>query len=92
MRKGKSYASKAEARYADKLDIAQKSGELLFYLRQVPFELPGSTTYRADFLEFWIDGTVCVTDVKGFETPEFKIKKALLEETYPVSLKIVKKV
>ena len=39
---------------------------------------------------FYSDGTVRVVDVKGVETEVFKVKKRLLEETYPFKLEIVK--
>jgi|SRR5690606_25490549 len=85
------FASKLEASYYQKLKLAQRSGKLLFFLRQVPFDLPGGLTYRADFLEFWEDGTVKVTDCKGFETKEYIMKKKLLEENYPIELNVVKR-
>ena len=62
----------------------------MFFLRQVPFSLPGDNTYRADFMVFWEDGTVSVQDVKGVETEGFKIKRRLLEETYPFELEVIK--
>ena len=37
------------------------------------------TTYRADFRYKNRNGIVVVEDVKGYETPEFKIKKRLFE-------------
>ena len=90
IRQGKRYDSKLEGRYAAKLELAQKAGDLLFFLRQVPFDLPGGVKYRADFMEFWADGEVKVTDCKGMETQLFKLKKAQLEELYPFQLNIVK--
>lgn len=86
------FDSKLEARYAHKLDLAKADGSLLFYLRQVPFELPGGVKYRADFMEFWADERVIVTDVKGVETQMFKLKRKQLEELYPIELNIVKEV
>ena len=74
-----------------KLELAKKSGDLLFYLRQVPFHLPGNVTYRVDFQEFWSDGTVVFTDVKGFETKDFIMKKKQVEDLYPLTLNIVTK-
>lgn len=93
---GVRYDSKAEAAYAARLDIAQKAGSLLFYLRQVPIALPGSTTYRVDFVEFWAPkgedaGEVVFTDVKGMETEVFKLKKRQVEELYPIEINVVKK-
>ena len=84
------FPSKAERSYYDKLCLLKASGEVLFFLRQVPFHLPGDNTYRADFMVFYSDGTAKVIDVKGVETEVFKVKKRLLEETYPFKLEIVK--
>lgn len=84
------FDSKAEARYYEKLLLAQKSGDLLFFLRQVPFHLPGKTKYVVDFVEFWNDGEVKFTDVKGMETQTFKLKLRQVEELYPIKINIVK--
>jgi len=72
---GIKYGSKKEANYAFKLDLAKKSGELLFYLRQVPFDLPGGFKHRIDFLEFWADGTAKFVEVKGMDLPMGKLKR-----------------
>lgn len=86
------FDSKLEARYYNKLKVAQTSGDLLFFLRQVPLHLPGNVRYVVDFLEFWKDGEVKFSDVKGIETEAFKIKKKLAENIYPVTLNIVSSV
>lgn len=87
---GLKFPSKAEKRFYEELKLLKKEGIVLFFIRQPTFDLPGSITYRADFMVFYTDGNVEIIDVKGFETPEFKIKKKLLEETYPFHLKLVK--
>lgn len=86
------FDSKLESRYYDKLKLFQKCGELLFFLRQVPLHLPGNTKYVVDFVEFWADGEVKFTDVKGVETKEFILKKKIVEELYPITINVVKKV
>ena len=83
---GVRYSSKKEARYAMELDLRIKDGEVLFYLRQVPFDLPGNTKYRADFMEFLSNGEVRIIDVKGYKTPEYKTKKRQVEALYPVKI------
>ena len=80
------FQSKREAAYYDKLCFAQQSGSLLFFLRQVPFHLPGGVKYTCDFLEFWADGTVRVVDVKGRRTKEFIRAKKQVEALYPVEI------
>lgn len=69
--------------------MAQKSGELLFYIRQPSFDLPGGVKYRADFMEFWIDGEVKIIDVKGVDTPQSKMKRKQVEALYPITIHIV---
>ena len=71
-----------EAKYYDQLLLRQKAGEVVTFLRQVPFHLPGGTVYRADFLIFLSDGQVEVVDVKGMKTDTYKIKKREVEAHY----------
>ena len=80
------FSSKREATYYAQLEMAKKSGELLFYLRQVPFALPGGVTYRCDFQEFWASGEVRFVDVKGMRTPMYILKKKQVEAMYPVHI------
>ena len=46
------YHSKKEADTARDLDLRVKSGDLTYWIRQVPFDLPGGVRYIADFLTF----------------------------------------
>lgn len=85
-RDGMSFDSKKEARYYDDLKLRQRAGELVFFLRQVPFHLPGSVTYRVDFQEFLADGSVRFIDVKGYVTPEYTAKKKMVEAIYPITI------
>jgi len=88
-RQGKRFDSKMEARFYDKLCLQQSQGMIDFFLRQVPFHLPGNTKYVADFLIFYADGTVRLVDVKGVQTATFKLKKKQVEELYPVEVEVV---
>ena len=81
---GAQYASKKEAHYAQELDLRVRAGEVVFYLRQVPFHLPGGVIYRVDFAEFWADGTVHFVDVKGMRTKGYIVKQKLVEALYPI--------
>ena len=89
-RDGVNFQSQLERRYYDQLKLLQRSGDVLFFLMQVPFRLPAGIVYRADFMVFYADGNCEIIDVKGVETPEFKMKHKLLEEIYPITLRIVK--
>ena len=83
---GIKFASKKEARYYRELLLRQKSGEIIFFLRQVPLHLPGGIRYVVDFIEFRSDDTVVFIDCKGFRTREYITKKKLVEALYPVKI------
>lgn len=91
-RDGKKFPSKLEARYYDQLKIRQNSGEVLFFLRQCPIDLPGGVTYRVDFVEFLADGNVIFVDCKGMRTPISDLKIKQVEALYPIEIKIVTRV
>jgi hypothetical protein len=82
------FDSSKEARFFSTLKLLKRSGEVLFFLRQVPIHLPGKTKLVIDFVVFYADGTVEFIDVKGFETEVFKLKKRQVEELYPFKLVI----
>lgn len=87
---GITFSSKKESRYYQDLLLAKKSGDLLFFLRQVPFHLPGGVRYVVDFETIWKDGHIEFVDVKGFFTPASKMKIKMVEELYfPVKIIIV---
>jgi hypothetical protein len=81
------YHSGREAEYAQELDWRVKAGELREWRRQVPIELCVGgkliCTYTIDFVEIDRDGKETWTEVKGFETPEWRLKWKLFEALYP---------
>lgn len=83
---GITFHSKKEAQYYQSLLLARRSGDLLFFLRQLPFHLPGGVRYVVDFGEFWKNGEVRFVDVKGFKTASYLTKKRLVEALYPVKI------
>lgn len=89
---GYRFDSRMEGRYYEQLKTRQKAGEVVFFLRQVPFFLPGSVKYVVDFVEFLADETVRFVDVKGFDTPMSKMKRKQVEALYPINIDIVTKV
>ena len=80
------FHSKKEAQYAIELDFLKKAGEVLFWLRQVPFDLPGNIRYRVDFVVFLSSGEVIFVDTKGYDTPGGKMKRKMVEELYPITI------
>lgn len=77
-------SKKERARYLE-LKALQTAGQCWF-LRQVPFYLPGNTKYILDFLIFWKNGTYTFEDTKGKRTPMFIMKKKQVESIYPVKI------
>lgn len=88
---GHHFHSKLEFGYFQYLELLKKTGEVLFFLTQIPLRLPGGTKYVVDYLIFYTDGNIEFIDVKGAETDTFKIKKREIEAIYPIEIKIVKK-
>jgi hypothetical protein len=91
-RDGKKFPSRLERAYYDQLKLRQETGEVLFFLCQVPFDLPGRTKYVTDFAVFLADGTVEFVDTKGRDLPMGILKRKQVEEIYPVEIKIVTRV
>lgn len=83
------FSSKKEARYYKGLKLLKDQGIVLFFLRQVPFHLPGGVKYVCDFQVFWSNGEVTFEDVKGIKTPLYIAKKKIVEELYPIEIKEV---
>lgn len=80
------FQSKKESKRYQDLKCLSQSGDVLFFLRQTPLHLPSNTKYVCDFLVFWKDGNVTFEDVKGFKTDMYKLKKKLVESTYPITI------
>mgnify|MGYP001564623538 CR=1 FL=1 len=60
----KRFGSKKEADFYAKLECLRKAGEILFFVRQCPIDLPCGTTHRIDFLVFWAYGRAEFIEVK----------------------------
>lgn len=84
------FPSQKEARYYDTLKLLVKAGDVVFFLRQVPFHLPGGVKMVIDFQEFRSDGTVHFVEIKGFETKEYIAKKKMVENLYPIKIEVIK--
>jgi hypothetical protein len=87
---GRRFDSRAEAHYYLTLKLRQTAGEVVQFLTQVPFVLPGGVRYVVDFLEFHADGSVHWIDVKGRDTQASKNKRKQVEALYaPIKIEIV---
>lgn len=81
------FSSKKEASRYSHLNLMKKNGDVLFFLRQVPFHLPGNTKYVCDFQVFWSNGEITFEDVKGYKTQLYNTKKKMVESLYPIKIK-----
>ena len=85
---GKKFSSKLERDFYAKILMQQKSGDVIFCLRQIPFDLPGGVRHFVDFQIFFSDGTVEFVDTKGVDTPMGKAKRKMVEDIYPIKIRI----
>lgn len=86
------FPSKLERDFYIQLKMRQVAGEVLFFLRQVPFELLGGMKYVVDFQVFYSNGEIEFIDTKGFDTQLSITKRKMVEDAYPIEIKIIKKV
>lgn len=86
---GHRFDSKLEHKFYNDLLLRKMAGDVVFFLRQPVFHLPGGVKYKADYQIFNADGSCSFVDVKGMETAEFKVKKKLVEAIYPVIIEVV---
>jgi len=80
------FSSKKEAKRYVELKHLKEIGDVLFFLRQVRFDLPAGIKYVCDFLVFWASGDVTVEDVKGLKLPMYVLKKKQIETLYPFKI------
>ena len=83
---GIKFPSKKEAARYSQLKRLQQAGEVVFFLRQVPFHLPGNVTYRLDYMVFWADETITFEDSKGMRTAIYILKLKMVEALYPIKI------
>lgn len=88
---GKKFSSKLERNFYAKILLMQKEGAVIFCLRQIPFDLPGGVKHFVDFQVFFADGTVEFIDTKGLDTPMGKAKRKMVEDLYPIKIRVVTK-
>jgi hypothetical protein len=82
------YASKAEAAYAAELKLRRMCGQIHDVQRPEPIHLTAGIKYQPDF-SFTEDGRTVFIDVKGVETPVFRLKARLWVVYGPGLLRVV---
>lgn len=92
---GRTYDSQAEARYGEQLLLLERARKVGGVERQRPFHVLGPKgelvcTYNADFC-FWDheQDRFRVIDVKGVETPVFRLKRKLLRAFLGIDVELV---
>ncbi len=80
------FSSKKEAKRYNELKQLKEIGEIIFFLRQVPFYLVANVKYVCDFVVFWKDGDITFEDVKGVKLPMYVLKKKQVEALYPIKI------
>lgn len=88
---GKVFDSKMEGMYYQELLWMKKDGAIrdifchpVYVLQEDP-----KITYVADFLITFSDGQQVVIDVKGKETPTFRVKMKLFKSRYTTELRVI---
>lgn len=83
---GVKYHSKLEAEYAKNLDWRIKAKDISQWGRQIKIPLAVNDThicnYFIDFMIIHNDGTIEYVEVKGMETPEWKLKWKLFNAIF----------
>lgn len=82
------FPSIAEAEYYKLSKIRQSAGEIDYFLLWPCFVLPGGVRVRFD-QQIFVGGKVEYVDVKGRITAQFKRNKKLVEELWPIKVKVV---
>lgn len=86
---GIAFDSQKEADYYCQLKLLQRAGEIEGFSMQARFIVTAgsgdtrATEYVTDFIIFYPDKTYRIVDVKGMETPAFKLKMKSFKEKYP---------
>lgn len=90
------FASKLEADRYRELLLLRQAGEVLYFLRQVPFDVATAVVYRADFVVMWNrTGTprenVTVEDTKGHQTEVARVKLAAVQDRYGIKITVLRR-
>jgi len=83
------FPSLLEGKCYSRLKDLKKEGIFSFFLRQIPFDLPGQASHRIDFCVFF-KGRVLFIEAKGRDLPLGKLKRRQVEELYEIHVHVVK--
>lgn len=88
---GKRFDSQLERDYYEQLVLRWKAGDILWFVRQVTFELEGGVKYRADFVVVTA-ASVEVVDTTGVMTQAKINKLKQVRARYGIDVQLVRKV
>ena len=83
------FPSKLEANCYALLKRYQEEGKILFFLRQIGFDLPGKNRHFVDFQVFGHNDSIFV-EAKGRDLSAGKLKRTMCEDLYKVNIHVVK--
>ena len=90
---GIKFDSKAESQRYGELNMMLRGGLIHGFEMQVPYDLEVNEIhicrYIADFVVTWPDGVITVEDVKGVQTPDFKLKKKLMWAIHGIKIILI---
>lgn len=86
---GKWFDSMLERDYYEQLLLRWRAGDVLWFVRQVNFELEGGVRYRADFVVVTTTGTD-VVDTTGVMTPAKRDKLKQMMARYRIDVQLVR--
>ena len=89
-RHGKNFPSKLEADVASILEQMKASGQILFYLWQVPIHIEGFHPHRVDFLVFTEEDAIWI-EAKGRDLATGKAMRKLSEAAINCEIHVVHK-
>ena len=89
-RHGMKFRSKLEANACSVLEAMKERGEILFYLRETRFDLPGNIKHNVDFTVFTKDHVYFI-EAKGMEHASGLMKRKQCENLNNIDIHVVKK-
>lgn len=88
-RDGILFDSIMEADFYEELKLQLRAGVIISFERQAPFDLPGGRKYLLDFMVVTADGDIHYYDVKGATTQVYRLKKAMVQDIYGITIEEV---
>jgi len=84
------FPSKLERACYDRLNLLKKIGDILFFIRQVPFDIPGARKHVVDYCIFTKENVLFI-ESKGKDLPMGKLKREQVEALFPIKIHTVRK-